>query len=58
MDILTPTGMKFFKKAYVAAFLYDRDCSTDLDQRAEEVAVCIEKLFDAGDQDIIGKVNT
>ena len=57
MDTLTPTGMKMYGIAY-AAFLYDRDSSTDLDQRAEEVAVQIEKLFDAGDQDIIAKVNT
>ena len=57
MNTLTPTGMKIFKKAY-EAFLYDHDSSADSDPRAEEVAVQFERVFDAGDQDVIAKVDT
>ena len=57
MDTLTPAGMMVFKNA-LGVFLYDHDHSTDSDARAEEVAAHFERVWDAGDKEVIAKVDT
>ena len=57
MNTLTQAGMKVFRKGY-GVFLYDHDHSTNSDPRAEEICSQFERVFDAGDELAIGKVDT
>ena len=57
MNTLTSAGIKVFENAY-EVFLYDHDYSTNLDPRAEEVCSHSERVFDAGDEHVIAKVDT